>query len=99
MHRVAYSRWVQPRRGYTNLVVLAVRVAATVLGQEAALAVHDVALVAQAALHAVLVAVPLAAGRGTLGRTHGHAAGVVAVGRAAQHWRGAGDRWIVWYGG
>lgn len=54
----------------TDLVVLAVSVAATVLRQDAALAVEHIALVALAALYAVLAAVPLASGRGALGRAH-----------------------------
>lgn len=54
----------------TDLVVLAVSVAATVLRQDAALAVEHIALVALAALYTVLAAVPLASGRGALGRAH-----------------------------
>lgn len=74
----------------TDLVVLAIGVAATVLREDAALAVEHVALVALAALHAVLAAVPLAAGGGALGRANRHAAGVVAVRRTALDWERAG---------
>lgn len=70
----------------TDLVVFSVRIAAAVLGQDAALAVEHVAQVALAALHAVLAAVPLAAGGGALGRAHRHAAGVMAVRRTALDW-------------
>lgn len=54
----------------TDLIVLAVRVAAAVLRQDAALAIQDISLVTLAALHTVLATVPLAAGGGALGRTH-----------------------------
>lgn len=55
------ARWA------TDLIVLAISVAAAVLRQDAALAVEHVALVTLATLHAVLAAVPLSAGRGALG--------------------------------
>lgn len=64
------------------LVVLAVRVAAAAVRQDAALAVDHVARVALAALHAVVVAVALEADGGTARLAHAHAALVVAVGRA-----------------
>lgn len=63
----------------TDLIVLAISVAATVLRQDAALAVEHIALVALAALHTVLAAVPLATGWGALGLTNRHATGVMAV--------------------
>lgn len=52
----------------TDLIVLGVSVAAAVLRQDAVLAVEHVPRVALAALHALLAAVPLAAGWGALGR-------------------------------
>lgn len=52
----------------TDLVVLAISVAAAVLRQDAAPAVEHVALVTLAALCALLAAVPLASSRSTLGR-------------------------------
>lgn len=52
----------------TDLVVLAVSVAATVLRQDAASAIEHVALVTLTALRAFLTAVPLASSRSTLGR-------------------------------
>lgn len=69
-----------------HLVVFAVGVAAAVLVEDAALAIDDVALVALASLHAVEITVPLPAGRGALGLARRHAAGIVAVRRARQHW-------------
>lgn len=74
----------------TDLVVLAISVAAAVLRQDAALAVEHVALVALAALHTVLAAVPLAAGWGALGRAHRHTARVIAVRWTALDWEQAG---------
>lgn len=78
------TRWA----GHPYLVVLAVRVAAAAVGQDAALAIEDVAGVALAALHAVVVAVALQADRGAAGLAHAHAALVVAVGRAGDGWNG-----------
>lgn len=74
----------------TDLIVLAVSVAATVLRQDAVLAVEHVALVTLAALHTVLAAVPLAAGWGALGRADQHATGVMAVRWTALDWEQAG---------
>lgn len=48
----------------TDLIVFAISVAATVLRQDAAPAIKDVALVTLAALHTLLAAVPLASSRG-----------------------------------
>lgn len=59
------------------------------LRQDAALAVEHVALVTLAALHAVLAAVPLAAGWGALGRADRRAAGVMAVRWTALDWEQA----------
>lgn len=74
----------RPAPSRAHLVVFAVGVAAAAVGQDAALAVEDVARVALAALHAVVVAVALQADGRTAGLAHAHAALVVAVG-------GAGD--------
>lgn len=74
----------------TDLIVLAISVAAAVLRQDAVLAIEHVALVALAALHTVLAAVPLAAGGGALGRARRHAARVVAVRWTALDWEQAG---------
>lgn len=76
----------RPAASYTHLVVFAVRVAATVVGQDAALAVEDVARVALAALYAVVIAVTLQADGSAARLADAHATLVVAVG-------GAGDRW------
>lgn len=65
------------------LVVFAIGVAAAVLGQDAALAIQDVAGVALAALHAVVAAVTLEPDGGASRLAQGHAALVVAVGRTA----------------
>lgn len=82
------------RRPY--LVVLAVGVAAAVVRQNAAPAVEDVAGVALAALHAVVVAVALEADGGAAGLAHAHAAVVVAVGRAGDGCNGRrGSGWAV----
>lgn len=75
---------------FADLIVLSISVAATVLRQDAVLAIEHVALVALAALHAVLVAVPLASGRGTLWWAHCHTAGVMAVRWTAHDWKQAG---------
>lgn len=76
---------------FTDLVVLSISVAATVLRQDAALAVEHIALVTLAALHtALLVAVPLTSGGSALRRAHQHAAGVMAVRWTAQDWKQAG---------
>lgn len=74
----------------TDLIVLAISVAATVLGQDAVLAVEHVALVTLAALHTVLAAVPLAAGWGALRRADRHTTGVMAVRWTALDWEQAG---------
>lgn len=58
------------------------------MGRDAALAVEDVARVALAALHAVVVAVTLQADSSTAGLADAHAALVVAVGRAGDSWNG-----------
>lgn len=68
------------------LVVFAVGVAATAVGQDAALAVEDVASIALAALHAVVVALTLEADGGAARLADTHAALVVAVGRAGDGW-------------
>ena len=82
------------RRPY--LVVLAVGVAAAAVGQNAALAVEDVAGVALAALHTVVVAVALEADGGAAGLAHAHAALVVAVGRAGDGCNGRhGSGWAI----
>ena len=78
-----------PARCATDLVVLAVSVAATVLRQDAALAIEHVTLVTLAALRAVLAAVPLATGGGALGLAHRHAAGVMAVCWTVPDWKRA----------
>lgn len=65
------------------LIVFSIRVTATVLGQDAALAVQDVAGVALAALHAVVAAVALEPDGGAARLAQGHAALVVAVGGTA----------------
>lgn len=65
------------------LVVFAIRVAATVVGQDAALAIEDIARVTLAALHAVVAAVALQPDGSTSGLAQGHAALVVAVGGTA----------------
>ncbi len=74
----------------TDLIVLAISVAATVLRQDAALAIEHVALVALAALHTVLAAVPLTTGWGALGRANRHATGVMAVRWTTLDWEQAG---------
>lgn len=56
------------------------------MGQDAALAIEDVARVALTALHAVVVAVALEADGGTARLAHTDAALVVAVGRAGDGW-------------
>lgn len=53
------------------------------MGQDAALAIEDVAGVTLTALHAVVAAVALQPDGGTSGLAQGHAALVVAVGGAA----------------
>ena len=50
------------------------------MGQDAALAVEDIARVALAALHAVVVAVALQADGGAARLAHAHAALIVAIG-------------------
>ena len=66
------------------------------MGQNAALAVEDVAGVALAALHAVVVAVALEADGGAAGLAHAHAALVVAVGRAGDGCNGRhGSGWAI----
>lgn len=55
------------------------------MGQDAALAIEDVARVTLAALYAVVITVTLQADGGTAGLADAHAALIVAVG-------GAGDR-------
>lgn len=75
------------RPGRSYLVVFAVRVAAAAVGQDAALAVEDVAGVALTALHAVVVAVALQADGRAAGLAHAHAALVMAVGRAGDSLR------------
>lgn len=70
-----------PRAAY--LIVFSIRVAATVVGQDAALAIEDIAGVTLAALHAVVAAVALQPDGGTSGLAQGHAALVVAVGGTA----------------
>lgn len=65
------------------LVVFAIGVAAAVVGEDAALAVEDVAGVALASLHAVVAAVALEADGGASGLAQRHAALVVAVGGTA----------------
>lgn len=74
----------------TDLIVFAISVAAAVLWQDAALAIEHVALVALAALHTVLAAVPLAPGWGALRRADRHATGVMAVRWTALDWEQAG---------
>lgn len=61
------------------LVVFAIRVAAAVLGQDAALAIQHVAGVTLAALHAVVATVALQADGGTARLAQGHTALIVAV--------------------
>lgn len=56
------------------------------MGQDAALAVEDVARVALTALHAVVIAVALQADGGAAGLAHTHTALVMAVGRAGDRW-------------
>lgn len=56
------------------------------MGQDAALAVEDVASIALAALHAVVVALALEADGGAARLADTHAALVVAVGRAGDGW-------------
>lgn len=58
------------------------------MGQDAALAVEDVARVALAALHAVVVAVALQADGGAARLAHAHAALIVAIGGAGDGWNG-----------
>lgn len=58
------------------------------MGQDAALAVEDVAGVALAALHAVVVAVALEADGGAARLADAHAALVMAVGGAGDGWNG-----------
>lgn len=67
----------------TYLIIFAVGVAATILGQDAALAVQDIARVALAALHAVVAAVTFEPDGGAARLAQGHAALVVAVGGTA----------------
>ena len=71
----------------TDLVVMVVGVAATVLNEDAALAIQDIAKVTLAPLHTLHVAVPPSAGGGALGWAHRHTARVVAVGWTALDWR------------
>lgn len=75
----------RPAASCTHLVVFAIRVAAAVVGQDAALAIEDVARVTLAALYAVVITVTLQADGGTAGLADAHAALIMAVG-------GAGDR-------
>lgn len=56
------------------------------MGQDAALAVEDVARVALTALHTVVVTVTLQADGGTARLADTHAALIVAVGRAGDSW-------------
>lgn len=87
-HIFGFSPWSSGCE--TDLIVLAISVAATVLRQDAVLAIKHVALVTLAALHTVLAAVPLAAGWGALGRADRHATGVMAVRWTALDWEQAG---------
>ena len=56
------------------------------MGQDAALAVEDIACVALAALHTVVVAVTLQTDGSTAGLADTHAALVMAVGRTGDSW-------------
>lgn len=56
------------------------------MGQDAALAIEDIARVTLAALHTIVIAVTLQADSSTARLADAHTALVVAV-------RGAGDRW------
>lgn len=76
----------RPAASCTHLIVFAIRVAAAVVGQDAALAIEDVACVTLAALHTVMIAVTLQANGSTARLADAHAAFIVAVG-------GTGDRW------
>jgi len=70
----------------THLIVLPIRVASTVLTEDTALAIKDIALVTLAPFNTVLVTVSLSTCRGTLRLAHHHTAGIVTVHRARQHW-------------
>lgn len=56
------------------------------MGQDAALAIEDIACVALAALHTVVVAVTLQTDGSTAGLADTHAALVMAVGRTGDSW-------------
>lgn len=76
----------RPAASYTHLIVFAIRVAAAVVGQDAALAVEDIARITLAALHAVVIAFTLQADGGTARLADTHTALIVAVGRAGDRW-------------
>ena len=69
----------QPPHTVTHLIIFAVRVAATVLTEDAALAIEHISLITLAAFHTVLVAVTMPTSWSTLGLAHYHAAGIVSV--------------------